>query len=309
MWQHFPEEKVGVFGPLSRTLARESALHIIRLPNLRSAKTLFVLSDYAGSHATSTHESYAFLLIAAESLGRWDEVRSHARRLLGPTRRMSYKGLLDRKKRAALGPFLLAADKLDGLLAAFVVSKAVGRWLFVPDVIAPEYAAIVARWKPAVAERLVRIIAFVTFLLAGLSAPLQNVFWFTDEDEIVPNTERLTDAVSLFSAIGSNFLPHQLGHIRWGTARCDNGDRRVEDLLAIPDLAAGALSQLVASMNAEGITTPAHLAVGLPSCLPRKARELVTWLADRRASSLRSLIYMVEPGDDEPQWRRLRLFT
>jgi hypothetical protein len=80
-------------------------------------------------------------------------------------------------------------------------------------------------------------------LLAGLAAPGQNVMWFTDEDSIAANDDRVRELTQLFAWISSQYLTFNLGHCRCGTSKCDDGSRQIEDFLAIPDMIAGALAE------------------------------------------------------------------
>ena len=79
--------------------------------------------------------------------------------------------------------------------------------------------------------------------MAGLSSEWHNVLWFTDEDEIAANQERLTHLTNLVAWVGSMYLPFSLGHLRCGTTQSDDGSMRIEDLAAVPDMIAGAISE------------------------------------------------------------------
>ena len=310
IWNHVPNRQLGSLDELSATLARESLLGRTVLPNLRRTDTLFVMSDYAGAHPDSTHEVYSFFILDPHYLGHWDQVREQARRGgLGFKRRMSYKSLHDRKRRTSLPKFLGAADRVESLLASFVVSKRIGT-LFQTGVVSDqptEFERLATRWKPTVRERMFRIFYFASLLLAGLSAPNQDIIWFTDEDEIVPNTERLTDAVTLFANLSSHFLGHALGQLKIGTARSDSGDRRLEDLLAIPDLVAGALAELVTVHAREGIVLPENIVSHAPR-ISRMAENILAWVALRLGSRLKSLTYAIELSSTGGlKWRRLHL--
>lgn len=84
---------------------------------------------------------------------------------------------------------------------------------------------------------------FAAFLTAGLSSSSQNVLWFSDEDNIAANFSRLTQLTNVFAYILSNYLKHDLAHIRCGTTKNDDGSLLIEDLTSIPDLVAGAISE------------------------------------------------------------------
>lgn len=310
-WTHVVGRDLGAIDSLSEILARETQFHVTNLPDLRTAEALVLLSDYAGSHVSATHEVYSFLLFSQGSMATWSLERSRVRgSVLGRQRRMSYTRLSDAKRRAAISPFLTAADSLNGVISSFIVSKGTGSLFLRTGTAEGPLAEIVARWKAAVHERLERVFVFASFLLAGLSAPGQNVWWFSDEDEIFPNDERLRDATDLFANYSSHFLGHQLGHLRVGTAASDSGDLQLEDLLSIPDLVAGSLAELVRTTQKDGIPPSGKIVIPTSALLPRKAQEVLAWLSNRAGVNLKALSYLVGPSATGGlNWKRLHVHT
>ncbi len=244
-------------------------------------------------------------------MATWNLRRSRARgTVLGHWRRMSYTNLGDARRRNALSQFLTAAESLNGVIASFVVSKDIGSLFLRMGAAEGQLAAIVARWKSAIHERLERVFVFASFLLSGLSAPGQNVWWFSDEDEIFPNEDRLRDAVNLFANYSSHFLGHQLGHLRIGTAASDSGDLWLEDLLSIPDLVAGSFTEMVRSNQKGGIPTSGKLVTPPLDGLVRKAQGVLAWLSNRAGSDLRALSYLVTPSATGGlNWKRLHVHS
>src|SRR5690606_15885909 len=88
-----------------------------------------------------------------------------------------------------------------------------------------------------------------SLLIAGLSRERQNVLWISDQDAIAANLDRHKQATNAIASVLSGYLPHPLGHIRIGTAQSDDGSKAIEDLLAIPDIAAGAWSEVCNSVS------------------------------------------------------------
>jgi hypothetical protein len=305
-WTHSEGRGLGPFDAISAALAADVAQGKTLLPNLRAGTTLFLTSDYGGSHGRATHETYSFLFSDPTSMGRWHAQRTSIRGTqFGHRRRMSYKGLGDGRKNRVLPEFLCAANQLPGLLASVVVSKRCGT-LFEGGNSSPEIVDMLGRWKPAVRERLLRILAFASFFLAGVSRSGQDVLWFTDEDDIAPNPQRLGDGARLFGHVASHFLSHDLRHLRFGTAKSDNGDLSLEDLLAVPDLVTGALADLWELKVRDGLEFSEHLVTSVPLNLPSKARRILSWHGQRAGLPLRTLIYFVEPTKAGGiSWKRL----
>lgn len=256
---------------------------------------VFVGSDYSGSHVGSSYDIYAMLLLDSVGCRQMIDARGDVRGLLG-SRRMSYKGLNDGLKRRVLIPFLANADRIPGLCVAIAVSKSVGS-LFRGDMegVSPELFPCL-EWGKHLFERALRVVHFVSFFIAGVTCPGQDVFWFTDEDEIAANDNRLTLLTKLWGNILSHYLVHDLRHLRCGTTGCDNGSNQIEDLTIIPDLVAGALSDLLTSVGGNvrnGIVTSFALQI------KPKATVLGHWLS-RSDGNLKKLILRIEkePGSE-----------
>ena len=124
-------------------------------------------------------------------------------------------------------------------------------------------------------------------LIAGLSAPGQNVLWLTDNDDFVANDQRVINLTPLFAGIISCYMGHGLGHFRFGTMKCDAGNLDIEDLASIPDLAAGAACEIPLAS-----TWGYQSAIKIPlrDHTSLKALKILHWMGQRRAS-LKRLIW------------------
>lgn len=300
-WSALKNKKLGMMSVLADVIAGAEAL----LPEF-SGPCLVVSSDYSGFHSGSAFEVYSILIGDLALCGEWFQARSGVRnRFLSNDRRMSYKTLNDRQRQRALGPFLAAADLIPGLCVSLAVSKNVGS-LFQKDLgpVDQELTACLL-WHKNLAERTFRVIHFVSAFVALLSRPGQDVLWFTDEDEIAANEKRLTIFTKVWANVLSNYAIHALGHLRCGTTKCDTGLNDIEDLTAVPDLAAGAVSDLltpVAGNIRTGIITP------LPSNQKMKSTLIGNWLINQN-HRLKKLILTIDrkPDSTELNIGRLRL--
>ncbi|MCA9210778.1 MAG: hypothetical protein KDA55_20605, partial [Planctomycetales bacterium] len=208
-------------------------------------------------------------------------------------RRMSYKSLNDRRRQAALGPILENFNQLPGLLFSIAIPKST------PTIFAKGPTEHLASdpafdgWRPGPIERAMRIVHFASTLVRGLSCAGQDVWWFTDQDEIAANDDRLGLFVTLFATIASHYLPHTLRHLRISTTRSDTGRRDIEDLVSVADLAAGALQEALDGGNA-GLLVE-NPSIFLPSGQPlsRKARHIMDWFADN-TRPLRRLTLVID---------------
>lgn len=275
------------------------------LPDLYAASRLLLASDYGGQHASARGEVYAYLLVDRAKLGMWWHAREHLRSARGlGRRRMAFKALGDRTRRQALPAFLAAADNLDGLLFVVRVSKRVGTLFNEDSKIDPLLAEKLARWSPKTVERLLRVCHFGALMLSGLSRPGQDVLWVTDQDDIAANVERHRTMTDAFGTICSHYLEHSLGHLQVATAASDTGQRDLEDLIGLTDLAAGTACQVLDAYDNVEWPVPG-LVVPTP-VLPEKTRKLMAWLADDRPP-LKRLVVSIEPGST-PEKMRFRQF-
>ncbi len=251
--------------------------------------TLVVVSDFGRHHRGQHYETYAFLIFDLEKNAIWLAGQRRFRQTPLNRRRMSFKNMNDNIRRRALVPFLHLADSINGWLVLFAVSKHGGSMF---EQSTPEERALLDLWKPAVQEQLLRILHFSGFLLSGLSTPAQDVLWIIDEDDVAANLQQLARLTDLLGQISAHSLAHDMGHLRCGTTRLDDGTIALEDLAAIVDLGAGALCEIGTGMAAQGRNSAKGIATPLPRNLSWKSRVLAGWLASDR-EPLRRLTYII----------------
>ncbi len=196
-------------------------------------------------------------------------------------------------------PFLNAANSVPGLIVTILIDKQI-QSLFEEkgklETSAPELKEY-SHWDNAVFEKLMRVVHLGSFFLAGLSRPYQDVLWFTDEDAIVANEKRLREFVDIFIRVSSHYLAHKLRHVRIGTTQSDTGSRDIEDLVAVADLVAGALCEILTEYhNIGGLPTSGLMLPPLQS-FPKKATEIMDWFADH-TQPLKRLVYLIKEEKD-----------
>jgi hypothetical protein len=257
--------------------------------------------DIGGSLKGQAYETYAFLMLDLDRNSRWLSGQSLFRReLLQQRRRMCFKAMNDVFRRRALPPFLGLAEELDGVLVTFVVDKVDRPNLAVEVDLAAELAPF---WKRSVIDRLMWVTYLGAFLLSGFAAADQNVMFIIDEDEVAANVPQLTKLTELFGRAFANQedMP-MMGHLRCGTTKSDDGSQALEDLNAIPDLAAGALGELTDALRRQGLGPLSPLIQRLPPMLTWKTRTIMPWLM-RRGRSLTRFTCMIDGGSTPSKWR------
>lgn len=277
-----------------------SRLRLDCITDLHASPTLIVTSDYSGHQKGSLYEVYALLITGSQGWDTWESARLELRRTFKiGSRRISFKGLNDVRKRRMVPCFLNAADQLPGLCVALVVQRSI-QILFDEkgslDYSSPELSQY-THYDAHVFERLLRVVHFVSFFLAGLSRPDQDVLWFTDQDDIAANDQRVVELTRIWANVFGHYLQHNLRHIRCCTTQCDNGTLQIEDLASVPDLAAGSLGEMFNRYAAAGGIPDSRLIVPAPRGLSRKSAAICRWLAYGGAR-LNRLVYLIEEVSD-----------
>ncbi len=293
-WKLEDNPALGFMNTWSAAIRRHELRHPGSIPDMRNGRTLFVGSDFSGGRERDQYSVFSALIINIDRCEAWNEKRLDLRRRFVPDgRRLSYKSLTDVRKKRFLWPFLEASNELNGLLVSVLVENAVPS-IFGDGELRPRESGLtdLDLWNPKPAERVLRAMHFVSFLVAALSGPGQDVLWFTDEDDIAPNEECVRRVTELFVKVSGNYLTHQLNHFTFGTTICDDGSRRIEDLVALPDLAGGALASLVPQLVATYGSVGGPVIVPPPAGVPTKARLLLHWHS-QRGRPLRRMVWVI----------------
>jgi hypothetical protein len=293
---------LGFMNLLSNNVERVERDNQEAIPDIRRGDVLFIASDYSGEHDLAEYQSLSFLFADLERCSTWEEMRTQLRqRHLSDGRRIAFKNLRDKKSRGVLNSFLDAANTIPGLSLTVLIHKDIESLFRTTgriDRTEPELQNYL-HWPETSFEKMLRVVHIIGLFLAGLSRSGQDVIWFTDEDEIAANDDRLRELTAITMNITSHYLPHDLRHLRCGTTKSDNGTRQIEDLVSIPDLIAGALSEVLMAQNAEGLVPQDSLLLFRPHRLSSKTAEIMNWFASS-INPLKRLVYVIEPGRMSP---------
>ncbi|WPP05926.1 hypothetical protein SIN04_09015 [Methylocella tundrae] len=93
-----------------------------------------------------------------------------------------------------------------------------------------------------------------------------------------------------------------MGHLRCGTTKSDDGSLALEDLGAIPDLAAGAIGEFTDVLDRDGAGPLAGILQRLPVGLTWKTRMIMPWLL-REVSALMRMTCIIDGAPGSPKWR------
>jgi hypothetical protein len=256
-------------------------------------------SDYGGAHSKSPFRTYGFLIADAQASPDWpNRCRVVRDAFLKDGRRMSFKNLNDFHRQHALIPFLEAAETLDGHVVVVAVTKSLtclstssrGGSMEVWN----RLHGFQAKWSPFAFEQMARIAHFFALFLGTWSSPGMHISWITDEDDIVANPERLDDTHQFAASLCGLYLRHKIGEFMMNTPAVISPDRSFEDFVAIPDLAAGMISEvLTVPTSSDGIRRPDAQE---QSSLSLKSEIIADWFWHNRGTLKKSCILIDNAG-------------
>jgi hypothetical protein len=268
-----------------------------------------MFSDYGGAHKGARYEVFSYLVTTPVGLSGFDAERVQLRRAgLGVERRMAYKALNDNVRLRSLTGYLEAADRLAGVLITFAVDKrAVHR--FTESYKSETAFGSFGPWTEKSFGKLSRAAHLAAIVIEGLRADGQDLIWITDEDEIAPNPTKHAEATRFLAHILSSYCTGDMGHFRFGTTASDPGDLLIEDLAAVPDLAAGSLNEILSRVGLHPESpTVARLFIADDGRAPLKVKHIANWLSGP-SGTLKKANIVVDEGSGGCWVRRFSVVT
>lgn len=290
MWRRLNKPELGIMNILSQRLGDMEDRRPGNFPEFDPKAPLLVFSDYAGSHSAAKSETYSFLLVQPDVLPQWEAYRTFIRREYRFTKgRMEYKKLSNTECERACLPWLIAADDLKGLLVTFAVQRSLGS-LFDQNKLPALKAERpdLERSSRKTIERMFRVCHCLALILSGLSSAAQEVIWITDEDDIAANEALQASLAQSMRNVSEKYLGEPLANLHCATTGVDNGSMQIEDLASIPDLMAGAISEVQTQHEKTANLPTGHELVPLPETLPEKTRRILEW-SSRPEESLKRI--------------------
>ena len=247
IWRHKDQPKAGYVDLLSRAMqvVEERDCHLL-WPVGDSRQV--IVSDYSGQHRQATHEVYSFLVTTWEDLQHWlpfwQDFRAN---WLPDGRRLSFKQLREPLRKRAYPAFLAVAGLLRANLISIMIDNRVGSFAEGgPKVLAKDLDDCFApKMSASTIEKVYRLSSFVAMLQSGLRQERQRSLWISDHDETLDSWDRRERFARLATYL-------TIGLTGWRnaadqdfmTTEANGLPAWVEDLAAIPDIAAGACAKL-----------------------------------------------------------------
>ena len=242
-------------------------------PDLNDGSPLVLACDHSGEHALPEFRVLSFLVTTYKAVAEWEPLRIEVRKKHLPNgRRMSFKALNDALRINAFSSFLYAASQMKGVLVCVGVEKG---YAFPKDELPPRQHD----WAPDTLNKLVEVCVFGGVMVDGLRSNGQPVHWITDDDSTVSTEKAKADAVNLMGGLFHKYPSEHL-EVGVGVASEFDDDLRAEDLVAIPDLAAGAYSETLSSIGKANMPTAGTGPMGGNVFVQIKCSLINTWRSE-----------------------------
>lgn len=265
-WKRWPDQ-------LNEKFAEIEHPERIVYPDLDDGSPLVLACDHSGEHALPEFRVLSFLVTTYKAVAEWEPLRSAVRtKHLADGRRMSFKTLNDALRINAFPTFLNAASQLKGVLACVGVEKGFS----LPKDKLPQRQH---NWTPDTLNKLIEVCVFGGVMVDGLRAKGQPVHWITDDDSTVSTEKAKDDATNLMGGVLHKYPDEHL-EVGLGIASQFDDDLRAEDLVAIPDLAAGAFSETLSTIGKANMPTSGVGPMGLTRFVQIKSSLINTWRYD-----------------------------
>jgi len=270
---------------------------------------VLLASDYSGFEPSSAYTVISIVVVDLYNSAEWEMKRRHVReRYLPNKRRLSFKSLNDKYRKVALIPFLEAADCIEGLLVSFVINKKLKNLFTYPGIYDKWRAKLGLkwRWSEKQFEQMLRLTHFTSILIGALGKDGQCMYWISHQDEIFANQSKHEDVSAIMSRLGNIYIQHNPGELGVGTSAIDPGDRAEEDLVAVADLAAGAIVDVVRDSSSRA-NWHSRNGISPIESTKEKSEPIIIWLSNDRSRLKKTNIIFDESKVSDFSLRRLDL--
>lgn len=225
------------------------------LPDFSDDTKIAVMSDFSGEHNGARFNTYSFLLMAYNKVGPFEtKVRELREKygLLEPYSEFAFKDLAYGPRSRALPEFLYLIDNfIHGAVVTIAVDRRIGSVFgkskkHTHATIEQQLATLgLGRWRGATAEKLLRVCHAIAVFTALTTQAKQRLLWYCDDDAINQDARdrRFEDTQNVFVRVLGMYCKHEFEIVGFGRSFPDKS--HLDDLLSIPDLAAGVVQDLL----------------------------------------------------------------
>lgn len=237
---------------------------INELPDFSDDKGVAVMSDFGGEHSTAHFNTYSFLFLAYDKIGPFAKKVQELREkhgLLEPYGEFAYKKLKYGPKSRALSEYLRLVDNfIHGAIVTVAIDKKIGT-VFAADkqqahpiMIEHLLSNSLGTWDGHAAEKVLRVCNILAVFTSLLVTDKQKFIWYSDSDSINEDgkNRKFSDTQMIFLRVLALYTDR--GFCGGGFGKSFTEKSHLDDLLSVPDLAAGLIQDLLqAQRTAEEI--------------------------------------------------------
>jgi hypothetical protein len=241
--------------PTISILLAQTVRTLAELPDFSDDEKVAVMSDFGGEHKGSRFTTYSFLLMAYDKVGPFEEQTRALREkydLLDPYSEFSFKDLTYGPRSRALDEFLWIVDHfIHGAVITIAIDRQI-ETVFGPSkkeahtFLVDQLAAMgLGQWKGPVAEKVLRVCHSIAFFVGLTTRENQRLLWYCDNDAIneMTKTRNFGDTQKIFQQALAMYAKHSFDLVGFG--KSFDGKSHLDDLLSIPDLAAGVVQDVL----------------------------------------------------------------
>jgi len=238
---------------------------IKELPDFSDDKKLAVMSDFGGEHKAARFYTYSFLFLAYNKVGPFAEQVKELRKkhgLLAPYSEFAYKNLTYGPRSRALPEYLRLVDNfIHGSIITVAIDKRIDTLFGAtkqhahPVMVEQLSSMGLGTWDGDAVEKASRVCHILAAFTSLLTTDKQRLLWYSDRDRINEDGKHRTfaDTQMLFRHILAMYVKH--GFDIFGFAKSFEEKSHLDDLLSVPDLAAGVVQDLLQEYRT-GINIP-----------------------------------------------------
>lgn len=241
--------------PYFAHLLAHAVSQIKELPDFSDDDKIAVMSDFSGEHKGAHFNTYSFLIMAYNKVGPFllsvEELR-RKHNLLDPYSEFAFKKLSSGPRRRALPEFLhLVENFIHGAIITIAIDKEIDTVFGVSKkethpILEEQLAAMgFGKWKGATGEKVLRVCHAIALFVALTTRENQRLLWYCDNDAINENARDrgFAETQQIFQHVLSMYAKHKFDLV--GSGKSFEGKSHLDDLLSIPDFAAGVVQDLL----------------------------------------------------------------
>lgn len=232
---------------------------IAELPDFADDNKIAIMSDYGGEHSDARYSTYSFLFLALNKNGPFQTHMQELRRkhkILDRYSEFKYKDLKYGPRSRALPEYLQLVDSfIHGAVITVAIDKTIGSVF--GSTRSEGYSMIAEQlevddfgnWPGHVGEKVLRVLHILAAFTAVLTHDRQRLLWYSDTDQINEDAKdrSFADVQKLFGRIGAMYMTHGFDVLWFAKSFSEKG--YLDDLLSVPDLAAGMLQDLLTARD------------------------------------------------------------